>query len=231
MHQFELPEIGIVTIKKSSRAKRLIMRITAEGEPVVTIPSRLPFIVGERFAKQHKDWFIKNLPASEKSSLYNGKRIGQVHSLEFKVSDILKPSTRIKGPIITVNYPPELSPSHSLVQAAAKTAAIRALKKQADTYLPSWIKALALENNYSYKSVSVKKMKSRWGSCSSDNRISLSIWLMQLPDELIEYVLCHELAHLNHNHHQVGFWQELSSMIPNYKERRKALRQYQPALM
>jgi predicted metal-dependent hydrolase len=231
MQQFELQEVGVVTVKKSSRAKRLILKITPDGQPVVTIPTGVPFALGVRFARQHAAWFIKNLPATSKVRLYSGKPIGQTHTLKFKVADVVKPTSRVQDTVIVVSYPPELNPSNRAVQSAAKQAAIRALKKQGDKYLPSWLHALAEENNYKYKGVSVKKMKSRWGSCSSDNHIALSIWLMQLPDDLIEYVLCHELAHINQKHHQTGFWQELATMVPDYKERRKALRTYQPALM
>jgi predicted metal-dependent hydrolase len=231
MHQFELPEVGLITVKKSSRAKRLILKITPDGQPVVTIPERIPFAMGVKFARQHAAWFIKNLPETSKVRLYDGKTVGQTHTLKFKVADIAKPTSRVHDTLIVVSYPPELGSSDGAVQLIARQAAIRALKKQGDKYLPSWLHALADENSYKYKAVSVKKMKSRWGSCSSDNHIALSIWLMQLPDDLIEYVLCHELAHINQKHHQADFWKELESMIPDYKERRKALRTYQPTLM
>ncbi len=73
-------------------------------------------------------------------------------------------------------------------------------------------------------------MKSRWGSCSTTGVINLNIWLMQLPDSLIEYVCCHELAHLNNPHHQKEFWEELSKMIPDYRECKKILKTHSPSL-
>jgi hypothetical protein len=54
---------------------------------------------------------------------------------------------------------------------------------------------------------------------------------MQVPDHLVQYVLCHELTHLNHMHHQTAFWEELAQMIPDYKARKKELKEYRPELM
>lgn len=231
MQQFEIEGVGIVTITKSARAKRLILKITPDGEPRVTMPQHMPYAVGQRFAKRHSAWFIKNLPRQPKLILENGKRIGQTHRLELVAANVTKPASRVQNKVIHVSYPPVLKSTDELVQAVARAAAIRALKKEGDEYLPSWFHSLAYEHGYTYKGVSVKKMKSRWGSCSGAGHIALSIWLMQLPDDLIEYVLCHELTHLVHKHHQTDFWLELSSMIPDYKERRKQLHSYQPTLL
>ena len=88
-----------------------------------------------------------------------------------------------------------------------------------------------MHHGYKYKSISVKNMRSRWGSCSNAGLINLNIWLVQLPEELIEYVCCHELAHLNNPHHQKSFWDELEGMVPDYKQRRRKLKAYSPSLI
>jgi predicted metal-dependent hydrolase len=71
---------------------------------------------------------------------------------------------------------------------------------------------LARQFGFSYTQVSFRDNKSRWGSCSPDNRISLNIHLMRLPGHLQEYIVLHELCHTVHKHHQKSFWQLLDKI-------------------
>lgn len=230
MKVIEITGIGEVTLRKSARAKRLILKITAEGKPVATVPSYVPYLVAERFVRQNQAWFLEHKATKPTLRLYEGKQIGKTHRLTFIKKQISKPSSRIQGQHITVSYPQTANITDPDVQTEAKKAAMRALKRQAEAYLPGVLHSLANKYDYSYREIRIKTTQSRWGSCSNKKIINLSVWLMQLPDELVEYVICHELTHLNHMHHQAAFWEELERMIPNYKIRRKVLKTYSPAL-
>ena len=70
----------------------------------------------------------------------------------------------------------------------------------------------------------------RWGSRSSSGTISLNIGLMNLPQELSDYVILHELAHINHMDHSEKFWAEVAEHDPKYKQHRKALKEYSPGV-
>ncbi len=72
----------------------------------------------------------------------------------------------------------------------------------------------------------IRDQKSRWGSCSSRGRISINSRCGKLPDELIEYVIFHELCHLIHLNHSPDFWQLLESYLPDAKKRRRTLNDY-----
>jgi predicted metal-dependent hydrolase len=74
--------------------------------------------------------------------------------------------------------------------------------------------------------VTYRYMKSRWGSCGAKNQISLNTQLLKFPDELIEYVVYHELAHIVHKNHSKDFWSVVEKFVPNYKECRQKLREY-----
>ena len=74
--------------------------------------------------------------------------------------------------------------------------------------------------------VFVRFSKSRWGTCSSLNNISLNGYLYFLPDELFFYVLCHELTHLQHMNHSPLFWNALTGCLPNARALEKSLRGY-----
>jgi predicted metal-dependent hydrolase len=78
--------------------------------------------------------------------------------------------------------------------------------------------------------VGFRRARSRWGSCTSCNAISLNIYLVALPPELADYVLVHELAHIGHKNHSRTFWNEVEKYLPDWKTRRKKLREYEGIL-
>lgn len=71
--------------------------------------------------------------------------------------------------------------------------------------------------------LTIRKMKTRWGSCSKTGRILLNLELMQAPKECIDYVIMHELCHLKEHHHGPKFWQLLKKLMPDYESRKKRL--------
>ncbi|MGD0998977.1 MAG: SprT family zinc-dependent metalloprotease, partial [Thermoleophilia bacterium] len=72
--------------------------------------------------------------------------------------------------------------------------------------------------------VTVKAMRSRWGSCSSRGRISLHWGLVTLPSALTDYVVVHELCHLHEMNHGVAFWRRVEAVVPDHRARRVRLR-------
>ena len=110
-------------------------------------------------------------------------------------------------------------------------------------YLNLWIKERAedvIVDRVSYwshkmqlfpKKITCRNMKSRWGSCSSQKKLSFAIGLISLDLSLIDYVVIHELAHLRHMNHGALFWELVSSFCPDMKSLRKDLKQYAPVLI
>jgi len=90
---------------------------------------------------------------------------------------------------------------------------------------------LATGHDFEYGKVSIRKQKTRWGSCSSQNNISLNQNLLHLPDELIDYVLLHELTHTRVKDHSPSFWNELKTVCPDAKEKRRLLKTYSYCLV
>lgn len=72
---------------------------------------------------------------------------------------------------------------------------------------------LARRNGFSYNRVSIRRQKTRWGSCSSRNNISLNMSLVLLPLELMDYVILHELLHTRIRNHSRRFWAELDTLV------------------
>ena len=78
--------------------------------------------------------------------------------------------------------------------------------------------------NFSYKDVRVKKVSTRWGSCSRRGNLNFSHKLALLRPEEIDYVVVHELCHLAEFNHGPKFWKLVEQTIPNYMQIRKGMR-------
>ena len=112
----------------------------------------------------------------------------------------------------------------------ARDAKKKILMKKAKEYLPYRLEYFAKLYGYSYDKVRFSHASTRWGSCSSNRTISLNIGLMQLPEPLRDYVLLHELAHLNHMDHSTAFWAEVGAHDPRYKDHRRRLKSFSPGV-
>lgn len=97
---------------------------------------------------------------------------------------------------------------------------------QAHTIVTPQIKQQAKVMSVHPTAISFRKTKRQWGSCSAKNRLSFHTHIMKLPQDVIQYIIVHELAHIRHKHHQKAFWQEVEYYSPNYKECEQQLKEY-----
>ena len=104
------------------------------------------------------------------------------------------------------------------------------LMKKAKEYLPYRLDYYAKLYGYKYDKCRLSHANTRWGSCSSRKTISLNIGLMKVPEQLRDYVILHELAHLNHMDHSKAFWAEVGSHDKNYKLHEKRLKMFKPGV-
>lgn len=75
-----------------------------------------------------------------------------------------------------------------------------------------------------YKSISIKKLRAKWGSCSSRQELVFNRDLVHLPLAVVKYVIIHEIAHLIYKHHQKSFWDLVAILSPDYKVQEKFLK-------
>ena len=106
----------------------------------------------------------------------------------------------------------------------------KVLMKKAKEYLPYRLEYYAKLYGYSYDKCRLTHANTRWGSCSSNRTISLNIGLMKVPEQLRDYVILHELAHLNHMNHSKDFWAEVATHDKNYKMHEKKLKMFNPGV-
>lgn len=216
-----------VTIYKRKTSRSLRLTIGPEGEAKISIPRWTAYGIGLKFANSRLDWIRSQQRRPE--GLGEGQRIGKAHRLRFvRRAGVSKVASRVSNPDITVIFPDDQSVDTPAVQAAARKAAIRALRSEAETLLPQRLAALAARHGFTYNEVSIKRMKSRWGSCDSHRNIVLNLFLIQLPWEQIDYVLLHELTHTEVMRHGPDFWRAMEKVLPDVKSLRKAVKDARP---
>lgn len=228
--KFALESIGDVTITKRRGNRHLRLSVAPSGQVRVSIPYWASYQAGIEFAASKSNWINTQLP--KLTLLMPGQKIGRAHQLVFEADEtLLKPKTKINESEILVQHPANLTLAAQIVQAAAKTAAIRALRSEAEKILSPRIEQLALRHGLSIDGLKIKRLSRRWGSCNQQRAIVLNLFLVQLPDELVDYVILHELAHTIHLNHGPDFWARLEEMAPNAKQLRRQLRAYHPGLL
>ena len=103
-------------------------------------------------------------------------------------------------------------------------AEIAVLRQRAKEVLPGKVTHYAAIMGVVPTSVKITAAKSRFGSCSGKNGICFSLYLMQYPEEAIDYVVVHELAHIRHHDHSSAFYAEVAKVMPDYRARMKLLK-------
>ena len=222
------PELGLIKLRKIRTAKHVRLRLPPKGGVLVTMPFYMPFQAGLNYALKQRDWIEKHQTTTR--TFKSGERIGRSHSFSFQPADVASVQTRRTSMHLVVKYPPHLSETSPEVQQAAHEIAVRALRYEAAEILPMRLNQLAREYGFAYEECLLRQLTARWGSCTNKKIITLNIFLMQLPDHLIDYVLLHELTHTEHLNHSHSFWTRLERAIPDAKQRRLAIKSYNPAL-
>lgn len=226
---FALDNGQAFTVYKRRGSRNLRLSISAAGKVRVTIPAWAPYKAGVDFARSRQAWLAQQV--QQPSLLRHGQAIGKGHHLELQPEEsVTRVSSRITGTVLRVRFPAELSVADAQVQAAAHKLAIKSLRLQAEQLLPQRLQTLADRHGFAYRSMQVKQLTGRWGSCDQQRRIVLSLFLMQLPWDLIDYVILHELVHTQVLKHGPDFWQALEQVRPGAKAARKQLHGYRPVL-
>ena len=99
-------------------------------------------------------------------------------------------------------------------------------KKEILKYLPNLVDEYAKKMNLFPTSIKYRKNKRTWGSCNYKNGLNFNILLMKFPIELMEYVVIHELAHIQHKNHSKKFWNLVEFYCPDYKKREKKFKNF-----
>ncbi|AGT09018.1 M48 family metallopeptidase [Paracoccus aminophilus] len=205
-----------VTVRRSPRARRMTLRVArAGGAVVLTLPRAVSMAEGRAFAQSRADWLRKTRATMPQRTVarfgaalpYAGKRI------------VLTPA---ETKLVRLDGERLLMPAHrpaGVVSAAwLKHIARQKLARAADRY--------AARLGLSYRALTLRDTRSRWGSCTHDGRLMFSWRLAMAPEEVLDYVAAHEVAHLRHMDHSAAFWACCEALMPGHSVHRRWLKQH-----
>ena len=102
---------------------------------------------------------------------------------------------------------------------------IQKLAEKALEVIPKRVAYYAKQMGVTYGRITIRNQKTRWGSCSSKGNLNFNCMLMLLPPEIQDYVVVHELCHRKEMNHSSRFWAEVEKVLPDYRTRRKWLKE------
>lgn len=192
------------------------IKINHDASVTVTAPHFIPKFLINRFLKEKEEWIL------QKQQMV-AARISTTKPDEYwylgKTYKLVLGNTK-----------------KELVEVSDKLYVGSTNPKFAKTYLESWYKQQARKiiiprvqqyaklSGSSYRSISITSAETRWGSCSSEKTLNFNWKLVMAPIEVIDYVICHELAHLTQLNHSAAFWETVRKMYPLYRQYRTWLK-------
>jgi predicted metal-dependent hydrolase len=229
---FEHKKYGKVKFVKSPRTRRISISARPFQPLRVTLPVFESYSRAERFLEQKEKWIHKTLDRirrlEDQYTLFTEDTVFHTreHTLKVERVDGEMPKVSLKEREILIRLPLKADVFSPEIQDVIRKGIQAAWRKEARNYLPARLNELSWEHQLPYNKVVIKNNKSRWGSCSQHNNINLSLYLMRLPDHLIDYILLHELAHTVHKDHGRRFWEKLEKICPGAKSLDKTLGGY-----
>lgn len=194
-----------IVIARHRWARRYVARVTAAGEVRLTVPRGASIAAGLSFIEREAAWVASEWRrVQERTQWDHGTEIrhrGALVSLVRDGATIVAGDVRIR--CAADQDPRTVLESHWRAQAARE--------------LPVRCLELAEARGLRPASVRVRNQRSRWGSCSARGAITLNWRLLQMPPDVADYVMLHELAHLRQPNHSRKFWREVESLCPGWR--------------
>lgn len=218
-------------LRQSARARRVLLRVTAEHGLEVVVPdgfdaARLPSLLQQREA-----WIRAALARAEAQRKLLGYGVAWSPPREISLPAIGRTwqvTVRESAASVTVRT---RGANELLIHGrigdehACRAALARWLVRQAQKHLLSRLHELSADTQLSYRHATIRRQRTRWGSCSRDKRINLNARLLFLDPALVDYVLVHELCHLKEMNHSRRFWALVAEHSPDFRLHERALRE------
>ena len=207
-----------------TKRKTVGIEITNQLELVIRAPYHLSVSEIEEIIKRKTGWINKT---REKLKKYN--RTIYKKSFNIGESFYLK-GTKLKlYSIIIGEKKIELKDNRIILSKMPsddpRTLFINWYKGLAKDFIAERLKVYSKLTGLYPSSIRITSANKRWGSCSGKNSINFSYNLIMAPVEIIDYVIVHELIHIEEKNHSKKFWQKVEKVIPDYKARRKWLKE------
>jgi len=230
-HSIQLPSGEQIHYTLERRQRRTVgLKITQEGL-IVHAPKRIAQTYLESLIVLKADWILKKLEArsANQHPPMQWQHGDQLLLLGNTITLVTKQDTRSRAVEYMPGFLQLAMPNHN-EPSAVERKVLQWYKKQALTDFSRRLALFATKLGVPTPELFLSNARSRWGSCNSRKEIRLNWRLLQAPPHIINYVVCHELAHLKEMNHSAKFWAVVGSIFPDYKTAEKELKAWSPKL-
>lgn len=206
----QFTQIGPVSFQRNRRSKNIKIRVKPDQSVHVSFPWYALSAEVVNFVNKNTAWIIlqKQKMADKKPELLAESVIKtKLHTIEIKKGEKLE-AIRKNNQIEIFVDDFESEKSRLFVQSIIESI----YRFEARKLLPGRLVELAQIYGFQFNKVGIRNNRRNWGSCSGRNNISLNLQMMKLPDELIDYILLHELVHTKIKNHGPLFWEKLDEI-------------------
>ena len=205
-------ELGNIEFVRNARAKHIRVRILKSGLKV-TLPDASSSDDAMKFINSIRQKLIDKQSKLGDSIAQSNIFIDEkttLQTLSFKV--VAVPTARenihflLKNELLTIQYPTHMNCRLDENQKQFWNGISYFLRNEAKRLLPARTLALAKKHGFTVHDVKIQSSKTRWGSCSGMKSINFSLYLLLLPQHLVDYVILHELCHTKEMNHGPKFW-------------------------
>ena len=230
MEQYD-KELGFIRFRYNEKAKRFIYRTLSDGV-LITLPPRTNILEAMSGLEKLRDKLIQKKGNISETVLNESTDLKtnrfSVHIFRTERANFYFSR---KDDFLHIACPKDTDFSQIQVQNLLRSGIERMLRADAKQILPGRLSELAAKHCFSYNALKINSSKTRWGSCSGGKAVNLSLYLMLLPDRLIDYVLLHELCHTVEMNHSPAFWKQMDIVTENRaKMLRSELKKYKTGI-
>jgi predicted metal-dependent hydrolase len=217
------------TLKRSTKARLIWLKINRQTGLTVTIPYNYPVNKLPEYLESNQRWILRNSakfsnPADDPQpvSLQNKgtiRYLGDFLEIRQERNTQGPPTIKIEQNKLIVS----LSPSYS---GRPATELEQWLKTQATVVINDKARLFSFRMGLMYKRITIRNQKSRWGSCSGWKNLNFNWRLIMAPEAVLDYVIIHELCHLQEMSHSRAFWKLVALYCPQWQEYRHWLNKH-----
>lgn len=216
-------EIKIDKIIRSSR-KTISLEISAEAQLIVRLPRLTSLGFAQKLIEEKRDWIQKKLKiAKQKNAQLIPRQFQEGEEFWFLgESFFLKIDADQKIPLIREGNLIKVASRYNLnlkevLEGWYKREALKKIKERVHFYYAI--------TGLKYNKIRITSAQRRWGSCSYQGNLNFNWRLIMAPEEVLDYVVVHEMVHLKEKNHASRFWKEVEKVLPQYKQQRKWLKE------
>jgi predicted metal-dependent hydrolase len=228
-HHIQYGSVQIDFSLTYSRRKTLAIQVAPDGSVTIKAPVGCPMETIQAILQKRAAWILRQQqkfktyarPAPQPRQYINGelhRYLGQSYSLRLEAGQLEHVELRGDALVVYMRDTQDTTRSAQLIDRWYRKQVAKVLKERMAACFPR-VQAWGVQ----YPELGFRTMKTRWGSCRANGRMTFNIRLVQVEPDLIDYVVLHELCHLRELNHSKAFYALMDQVLPDWRKRRERL--------